>query len=287
MVKITTQEKVKNAFDQISAAVENINTDTDWLKYLEFNSKFYNYSARNILLIYMQKPDASFVKGFKAWHELERYVKKGAKGIAILAPCIKKIKANKDKTEQGSQGDQAEDEQEKLVGFTVKYVFDISDTDGNDEHIPVLIKGLSGNSEQEKSLYEQLKVVVNQDHQVQEITGIGGKGYYNIKLGDIAVRSDLDYRQKVKTLLHEYAHAIDYQMNPAKNIAKNRRELVAESVAYVVSDRLGVDTSSYSTGYIKSWLKNKSELKQIVDTVQKISLIIINKLDSETVQGQS
>ncbi len=282
MVKTTTQEKVKNVFDQIAAAIENINTDADWLKYLEFNSKFYNYSARNILLIYMQKPDASFVKGFKAWHELERYVKKGAKGIAILAPCIKKVKANKGTDKSNEQANKDEDEQKRLVGFTVKYVFDISDTDGNDEDIPVLVKGLSGNSEQEKSLYEHLKDIVSQAHQVQEVEGIGAKGYYNIKSGDIAVRSDLEYRQKIKTLLHEYGHALDYQMNPAEDISKNYRELIAESVAYVVSNRLGIDTSSYSTGYIRSWLKDKSELKQIADTVQKISLDIITKLEPST-----
>ncbi len=286
MVKTTTKDKVKSAFDQIAAAIENINTDEDWLQYLEFNSKFYHYSARNILLIYMQKPDASFVKGYKAWHELERYVKKGAKGIAILAPCIKKVKASEDRDKSCEQGSQDEDEQQKLVGFTVKYVFDISDTDGNDENIPVLIKGLSGNSEQEKGLYEKLKALVSQDHQVQEVTGIGAKGYYNIKSGEIAVRSDLDYRQKIKTLLHEYAHAIDYQMNPAEDISKNHRELIAESVAYVVSNRLGVDTSSYSTGYIRSWLKDKSELKQIADTVQRISLNIITKLEQEKEQEQ-
>ncbi len=96
MVKTTTKDKVKSAFEQISEAIENINSDEDWLQYLEFNSRFYHYSARNILLIYMQKPDASFVKGYKAWHELDRYVKKGAKGIAILAPCIKKVKASED-----------------------------------------------------------------------------------------------------------------------------------------------------------------------------------------------
>lgn len=88
--KSTNQEKIQAALDRIDNAIENINTDADWLAFLSFSSKFYNYSARNTLLIYAQNPQASYVKGYKAWNQLGRYVKKGAKGLAILAPCVKK-----------------------------------------------------------------------------------------------------------------------------------------------------------------------------------------------------
>ena len=85
------QEKTKEALERIDNAIANIDTDADWLQFLGFSAKFYNYSANNILLIYAQRPGASFVKGFKAWNSLGRYVKKGAKGIQILAPCFKKV----------------------------------------------------------------------------------------------------------------------------------------------------------------------------------------------------
>lgn len=67
-------------------------------------------------------------------------------------------------------------------------------------------------------------------------------------------------------------------MNPDDDIPRNRRELIAESVAFVVSLRLGLDTSSYSMSYIQSWLKDKEELKIIADTVQKVSYKIITTL---------
>lgn len=61
-----------------------------------------------------------------------------------------------------------------------------------------------------------------------------------------------EYLQRIKTLLHETAYAYDFAMNPNDDIPRNRRELIAESVAFVISMRLGLDTSSYSMGYIQS-----------------------------------
>ena len=88
----------------------------------------------------------------------------------------------------------------------------------------------------------------------------------------------MDYLQRIKTLLHEASHAYDFLMNPDDTIPRNRRELVAESVAFVLATRLNLDVSSYSISYIQSWLKDKEELKIIADTVQKVSCKIINLL---------
>lgn len=274
------QEKIQEALTRIDTALENINTDADWLAYLTFQSRFYNYSAGNILLIYAQKPQASFVKGYKAWNQLGRYVKKGAKGICILAPCIKKIE---EFAEPNNKAEYTRQEGEKvvykkLVGFKTTYVFDIADTDGSDEHIPVLVRGLSGNSEEERQLYEKLKSVISTEHQVSEVTGTASKGSFNLETGDIHVRSDLEYLQKIKTILHEYGHAVDFKLHPDETIHRNRRELIAESVAYVVASRLGLDTSRYTMGYLKSWMTDKDELKIVADAVQKVSAAIIKKL---------
>lgn len=278
--KSTNQEKIQAALDRIDNAVENINTDADWLAFLSFSSKFYNYSARNTLLIYAQNPQASYVKGYKAWNQLGRYVKKGAKGIVILAPCVKKVEEFAEPENKAEYQDaEAEKVTKKvLTGFKVTYVFDIADTDGSDEQLPVLVKGLAGNTEQEQQLYENLKRYISTVHPVQEVTGTFSKGSYNLDTSVISVRADLESAQKVKTILHEYAHSIDFSRDPDESISRNRRELVAESVAYVVSMRLGLDTSRYSTGYIKSWLTDKDELKIVADTVQKVASAILSNL---------
>lgn len=85
------QEKIQAALERIEEGLATINTDEDWLHFLAFQSLFYNYSFRNAMLIYLQNPEATYVKGYKAWNELGRHVKKGAKGLAILAPCFRKV----------------------------------------------------------------------------------------------------------------------------------------------------------------------------------------------------
>lgn len=274
------QEKIKAALERIETSLQAINTNEDWLKYLSFQSLFYNYSFGNAILIYSQNPEATYVKGYKAWNQLGRYVKRGSKGLAILAPCFKKVEDFKEPENKAVYQDAKGEKETKRVisGFRVAYVYDIADTDGSDEYLPVLVKGLAGNSEEEKAIYEKLLAVISKEHIVQEVEGTASKGSYNLETGVICIRVDLEYLQKIKTALHEYAHAQDFLMHPEPDVSRNRRELIAESVAFVVAMRLGLDTSSYSMGYIKSWLKDKDELKIIADTVQKVSAQIINKL---------
>ncbi len=278
---MSNAEKIKAALNRIEESLATINTDEDWLKFLKFQSSFYHYSFHNAMLIYLQSGgQATYVKGFRAWNELGRYVKKGATGLAILAPCYKKIEVFKEPDDKLHYDDKEGEKETKRVlsGFRIAYVFDISDTDGSDEQLPVLVTGLAGNTEAERDIFQRLLDVVSKDFVVNEVSGTASKGSYNLESKVISVRSDLQYLQRIKTLLHEVAHAYDFEMNPDDTIPRNRRELIAESVAFVVSTRLGLDTSSYSMSYIQSWLKDKDELRLIADTVQKISCRIINYL---------
>ena len=274
------QEKIKAALERIDQGLATINTDEDWLKFLSFQAQFYNYSFGNAMLIFSQNPNATYVKGYKAWNQLGRYVKKGSKGLAILAPCIRKVEVFKEPENKNLYHDEeAEKEIRKVVsGFRIAYVYDIADTDGDDSMLPVLVTGLAGNGEQEKEIYERLLGVISKGHCVQEVSGTASKGSFNLETKVISIREDLEYLQKIKTLLHEYAHLLDFQMHPEDDISRNRRELIAESVAFIVSLRLGLDTSRYSMSYIKSWLKDKEELKIIADSVQKIAYTIITEL---------
>ena len=274
------QEKIKAALERIDQGLATINTDEDWLKFLSFQAQFYNYSFGNAMLIFSQNPNATYVKGYNSWNQLGRYVKKGSKGLAILAPCIRKVEVFKEPENKNLYHDEeAEKEIKKVVsGFRIAYVYDIADTDGDDSMLPVLVTGLAGNGEQEKEIYERLLNVISKEHCVQEVSGTASKGSFNLETEVISIRGDLEYLQKIKTLLHEYAHLLDFQMHPEDDISRNRRELIAESVAFIVSLRLGLDTSRYSMSYIKSWLKDKEELKIIADSVQKIAYTIITEL---------
>lgn len=274
------QEKIKAALNRIEDCLATINTDEDWLNFLCFQAQFYNYSFGNAMLIFSQNPNATYVKGYKAWNKLGRYVKRGSKGLAILAPCIRKVEVFKEPENKNLYHDEeAEKEIRKVVsGFRIAYVYDIADTDGDDSMLPVLVTGLAGNGEQEREIYERLLGVISKEHCVQEVSGTASKGSFNLETKVISIRDDLEHLQKIKTLLHEYAHLLDFQMHPEDDIGRNRRELIAESVAFIVSLRLGLDTSRYSMSYIKSWLKDKEELKIIADSVQKIAYTIITEL---------
>lgn len=273
-------DKIKAALKRIEEGLETINTNEDWLKYLVFQSRFYQYSPGNTILIYMQNPQATYVMGYRAWNRLGRHVKKGSKGLAILAPCIKKVevfKEPKDKMEY--RDEEGEKEVRKVLsGFKIAYLYDISQTEGSDEELPVLVKGLTGNTDSEKDIYERLLSVISREFVVIEVVGTASKGSYNLETHVITIRSDLEYLQRIKTLIHELAHAYHFIMEPDKEMPRNKRELIAESTAYVVSEWLGLNVSAYSFSYIQSWLKDKKELKQIADTVQKIAHKIINML---------
>ncbi len=274
------QDKIKAALQKIDDSLAAISSDEDWLKFLHFQSQFYTYSFGNAMLIFAQNPNATYVCGYRAWNDLGRYVRRGAKGLAILAPCIRKEEVFKEPENKAEYHDEeGEKEIRKVIkGFRIVYVYDLADTEGDDSKLPVLVTGLAGNSDEEKHIYERLYAYISSKLAVQEVYGTASKGSYNLETKLISVRADMDYLQKAKTILHEYSHYLDFEMNPDENISRNRRELVAESCAFVVSARLGLDTSRYSMSYIQSWLKDKAELKFIADTVQKISYRIITEL---------
>lgn len=142
-----------------------------------------------------------------------------------------------------------------------------------------MVKGLSGNSEDEQALYKRLEAVIAaQGHIIRKVAGTASKGSFNISTGVISIRDDLEAVQRIKTLLHEYGHAVDFAMNPDENISRPHRELVAESVAYIVASRLGVDTSRYTSGYLASWGGEAGELAVVADTAQTVAMKIIDKL---------
>jgi N-terminal domain of anti-restriction factor ArdC len=106
---------VKSLIEQLEAGHSDALT-----AYLNAMSRFYNYSFGNVLEIARQRPDATRVAGMYAWNQLGRKVKKGERGIRILAPIVgvkrkKDEEAEKDITKQNTR---------VLVGFRNAYVFD-------------------------------------------------------------------------------------------------------------------------------------------------------------------
>jgi len=292
------QAETEEMFRRIDEGVSEVFTSEKYLEYLKFASKFTDYSARNTMLINMQRPDATFVGAFGTWKKLGRYVDKGEKGIEILAP----VKYNTNQYEEYEQpakdefGNQLynDDGTEKMetvqkavtgLAFKPAYVFDLSQTSGKD--IPDPFTELQGDIDTAKkeAIFTALRKITGIRIDFEDIKG-GAKGYYSPMQDRIVIKSGMSDLQTIKTAIHETAHNLLH--DPDKKIVtakspRNEKEVQAESVAYMVSERFGMDTSEYSFPYIASWSegKQKAQLMNVLQEIQDASKTICSAIESE------
>jgi hypothetical protein len=208
---------VGEAYEKLQVVMKNIDSNEDWIEYLAFQAKFYNYSFSNTLLIYSQNSSASYVAGYRKWQSFNRYVRKGEHGMKILAPL--KYKAKDDETG---------DDLFKIRGFRLVSVFDISQTDGSDESLPVLVSGLKCSVEREDDIYRTILGRI--DIPVTEVDNLSAKGCYYLENPRIDVRSSLSIVQKIKTLCHEYSHHLHHTRH-YNDESYDVGEVIAESCA--------------------------------------------------------
>lgn len=268
-------EKIKEITEQLEQGVKEVYESDKYKDYLNFVSKFYDYSVNNIILIMMQKPDASLVAGYKAWQtKFKRQVRRGEKGITILAPCPHKFK----KEVEDENGNVTEKEVQYTT-FRATTVFDISQTDGED--VPHYVTALTGEVDNYENLLDKLKAVAPVEVGFEEIK-TGAHGYFHLEEKRIAINQGMSQQQTIKTLIHEISHAIlhDRETGEEKDADKHTREVQAESVAYTVCNMLGLDTSDYSFGYVASWSKGKEvkELNASMEVIRKTAKELIEQI---------
>ena len=247
-------------------------------------SKFHNYSFNNTLLIAMQKPDASLIAGFTAWkNQFQRNVKKGEKGIKIIAPSPFKIKQEMEKIDPqtqkpviGRDGKPVTEEKEITIpAYKVVSVFDVSQTEGK-ELPDIAVDALTGDVEQYSDFFAALEKTSPVPIGFEKIEG-GAHGYYHLEDKRIALDEGMSELQTLKTAIHEIAHAKlhDIDRNAPKDeqqprVDRRTREVEAESVAYTVCQHYGLDTSDYSFGYVAGWSSGRelAELKSSLETIR-------------------
>lgn len=268
------QKNVEEITKKLEEGVQNIFASDKYAEFLRVMTKFHNYSFNNCILISLQFPEATFVAGYKSWqNNFKRNVKKGEKAIRILAPMQKKF------TKQIINEDgETEDKEIKYTTFRVTSVFDISQTEG--EELPEICKELDGKVEGFEDLIEQLRKVSPVPIEYKKVAG-SANGYYSHETKSIVVDESLSESQKVKTTIHEIAHAILHNEDNGIEKAADRRtkEVQAESVAYSVCNWLGLDTSEYSFGYVAEWSEGK-ELKELSKSMDVIRMTAAEIIDS-------
>lgn len=285
---MTKEEKTKQAFEMIEQGVKDVYSSDNFRKYLSCCSKFHSYSLNNTLLILAQKPDATLVAGYNAWqHSFNRHVDKGERGLIILAPVTSKITQLMDKADEDGNpildenGDPIKEERViNQLRFTTTTVFDISQTSG--EPLPSLIHNLTGSSDEILAFIDSVKNICTipidyHSPSKDAVLAGGAKGYYSIAEDRIVLNMELEDMQIAKTLIHEYSHSILHKKTDKDS---DQREIEAESLAFVLCDHFGIDTSDYSFGYIASYAaQDEAKLKTILSNIQSTAHEMIDKLE--------
>lgn len=251
----------KEITKKLEDGIKTTLTSENYKNYLSFMNTFHEYSFNNCMLIWLQKPEATLVAGYKTWQNKKRQVKKGEKGIKILAPCPKKFTSKKT-TEDGKE----EEKEVEYMDFRTVSVFDISQTEG--EPVPEVLHQLKNDVSNFKDLFSKLESVSPVPIVFNEIDA---NGVFSSSNNCITINKGLSEEQTIKTTIHEIAHAILHNPNgEEKGADRKTREIQAESVAFIVCDFLGIDSSEYSFGYIAGWCKGDLKLvSQNMEVIRK------------------
>jgi hypothetical protein len=252
-LKIRITEHIK----ELAEATDTARISEEMVQYLDMCARFHRYSPQNVWLILMECPHATKVAGFRKWQSMGRCVRKGEKGIAILAPILKKF------------DDDEGEEVDKLIGFKIVYVFDVTQTDGDPLPGPPDWKSPEKNAE----LTELLKDFTRSKDITIEVKDLPGE----IQGASCGGKIILDPEAGTKTLIHEIAHELLHQVkgSPKDSII---REVEAESVAYIVAKHFGLDGLS-SPNYNALHGATAEMILEHMERIRKSATEIINGIE--------
>ena len=296
MAENKNAQQVREITDKLEQGIKELFESEKFKEYLTTMSKFYNYSFNNTLLIAMQKPDATLIAGYTSWQRnFDRHVMKGEKGIKILAPAPYKAQEEREKIDPATQKPMLDADGKPVTetvevlrpAFKIVSVFDVSQTDGK-ELPDIAVDELTGSVENYAAFFEALKQESPVPISFEDIPG-GAKGYFSHVENRIAIQEGMSEIQTVKTAIHEIAHAKLHAVNPDEKVApedrkdRHTKEVEAESVAYTVCQRYGIETSDYSFGYIAGWSSDKDtkELKGSLETIRSTAAEMIESIDTK------
>lgn len=251
--------------EQLTAALKQGKSES-LTAYLAMLARFHRYSWGNVMLILSQNPEAKRVAGFRTWLTLGRFVKKGEKGIVIIAPMVIKPKAEEQK---------APEEPGSILRFKAAYVFDVSQTDGED--LPEVGR-VGGNP---NGHTDRLKAfVASQNIELEYTEDLDGADGVSCG-GRIKVRPDLAPAEGFSVLVHELAHEMLHRRDAGERPSKTVRETEAEAVAFVVCEAIGLDTNTAAADYIQLYAGKSETLAASLDRIQRTATAIIQAVSEQ------
>lgn len=289
--QLVANKDTKALAEHLKEGMKNYLDSEQFKSFLDTMSKFHNYSLNNIHLLKMQNPNVSRVASFNKWKtDFDRTVKKGSKALKIWVPYQVKtsIPVNQKELSFSPSENETEEKAVTVTRFKLGNVFDVSQTEGKE--LPKAIHELTGDVKDYEDLYRAAKAV-SMDNQVsisfEEIKRESTNGYYSPDENRIVISKGLKGQEQIlKTIFHEMAHADLHRGSNAQygDDQYRKQELQAESVAYVVANHFGFDTSSYSFGYLAIWAKDKNGFEDMVEqlqVVQKEAKSLIDRMDAK------
>ena len=289
--QLVANKDTKVLAEHLKEGMKNYLDSEQFKSFLDMMSKFHNYSLNNIHLLKMQNPNVSRVASFNKWKtDFDRTVKKGSKALKIWVPYqVKtKIPVNQKELSFSPSENEMEEKEVTVTRFKLGNVFDVSQTEGKE--LPKAINELTGDVKDYEDLYRAAKAV-SIDNQVpisfEDIKRESANGYYSPDENRIVISKGLKGQEHIlKTIFHEMAHSDLHRGTNAQygDDQYRKQELQAESVAYVVANHFGFDTSSYSFGYLAIWAKDKNGFEDMVEqlqVVQKEAKSLIDRMDAK------
>lgn len=265
-------DRLKEITDRLEQGVTELFDSDHYKEYLRVMARFHRYSFNNTLLIAMQCPGATRLAGFQSWKKFGRHVKKGEKGIKVIAPTPFKKTVEED----------GEEKEVVVPRYKAVSTYDVSQTEG--KPLPEIASTLTGSVDSYDDLMAALAQVSPVPIGFEDISG-SAYGYYSPMEKRIAVREGLSEQQTLKTLVHEISHAKLHDVGLSKpkderpQIDRQTMECQAEAIAFVCCERFGLDTSDYSFGYIAGWSSGR-ELKELRSSLEIIRDAAAEIIDS-------
>jgi hypothetical protein len=257
---------VSKAIEELSQSLERGHSET-LRSYLAAIGRFHRYSLRNVMLIASQKPTATHVAGFHAWHKLGRFVKEGEKGILILAPIVRRKNQSAEQSET--------DESSTAVGFRAAYVFDISQTDG--QELPEIGTVTGDPSKYRKRFAKFIAergIALEYSLDIAPARGTSAGGKITLLPGQSAA-------EEFATLAHEVAHEMMHRDERRKNTTKRLRETEAEAVSFVVCSAISLETGSAAQDYIQLYEGDAKILTESLERIQQTATSILDAICAE------
>jgi antirestriction protein ArdC len=248
------------------------------IQYLNAMSRFHSYSWTNSLLIAMQNPEATLVAGFQRWMKQGRYVRKGEKGIGIMAPLVYRKRDESGANQPESSQTADAEGKRSIMGFKIVHVFDVTQTEGDE--LPEFAK-IGGEPGQ---LLESLEELIRANGIVLKYEVLPGGAQGVSRKGEIGISTHLETAERFAVLAHELAHEWMHDAEQRKSLSKTVRETEAEAVAYVVCTSFGLNCSTRSSDYIQMYRGDEATLMASLDRIQKTSSRMIHSLSQSKEQ---